>query len=100
MIGITIRPIRAQQLEVTLGGQPFVIRLYQHTTGLYMDLSVNGADLLNGVICQNYNRIVRYPVLKFKGDLFFIDTQGNDDPHYSGLGTRFKLIYKSDEQFL
>lgn len=98
MIEVTLRAIRAQKVSVNLGGQVCDIRLYQHTTGLYMDLVKDGVTVVNGVICQNFNKLVRYPVLKFKGELFFIDTQGSNDPHYDGLGSRFKLIYKNDNE--
>ena len=76
-----------------LGGQSCNISVYQERYGLYLDLYVNGTFLLGGVICENLNRLVRSAYLGFTGDLTFYDTQGTDDPHCTGLGGRFVLLY-------
>lgn len=98
MIEITLKPIPAQQLSVTLGEQDCSIRLYQHSTGLYMDLSVSGDVIMAGVLCLNGNKLVRYQHLNFRGELFFADLLGSLDPEYSGLGDRFKLYYLSEDE--
>ena len=92
---IPLRAVPSQVLTVTLGGQACQIAVYQKITGLYIDLYVNNALIIGGVICENLNRIVRSIYLGFIGDLAFIDNQGNDDPVYTGLGTRFSLAYLS-----
>jgi hypothetical protein len=60
---------------------------------LYADLYVNNAPVVNGVVCQNLNRVVRDDYLGFIGDLMFQDTQGTSDPLSPGLGTRFLFCY-------
>ena len=35
----------------------------------------------------------------FIGNLLFIDTQGNSDPSYDGLGSRFSLVYLTAEEY-
>jgi hypothetical protein len=37
--------------------------------------------------------MVRETYLGFIGDLSFTDTQGTSDPVYTGLGSRFVLLY-------
>ena len=49
--------------------------------------------MIGGVIAGNLNVIVRSAYLGFVGDLAFIDTQGSDDPVYTGLGARWILTY-------
>ncbi|EHY7045827.1 hypothetical protein K4N52_001378 [Salmonella enterica] len=85
MLEIVLSPVKAQQFTVTLGAQVCTIRLNQRTTGMYIDITVNGEPCLYGVLCLNNNRIVRYGYLPFQGDLFFSDTEGNHDPDWRGL---------------
>lgn len=90
---ISISPATSQQLNIRLSDQDCTIRLVQRTTGLFIDLSVNGKYLIQSVICLNCNKLVRYAQHSFSGDLFFADTKGSDDPVYDELGGRFKLFY-------
>ena len=91
IIPITANP--SQTLTTQLSGQTSQINIYQKRTGLFVDLYVNNSLIIGGVIAQNLNRIVRYAYLGFQGDLAFNDTQGNDDPIYTGLGSRWQLLY-------
>lgn len=78
---------------MTLGEQLVTLKVYQKFYGLFIDVTVDDALIVGGVICQNRNRIVRSVYLGFVGDLCFLDNQGADDPDYTGLGTRFSLAY-------
>jgi hypothetical protein len=93
---VQIIPLKAtpsQTLSVTLGGQLCKIAVYQKSTGLFMDLSVNGVALFTAQICRDRVAMLRKPYLQFTGELFFKDTQGASDPVFSGLGSRFILGY-------
>ncbi|EFE93990.1 phage baseplate plug family protein [Serratia odorifera] len=93
MLEIILNPVKAQRFSVTLNNQSCEIRLVQRSTGLYIDLTVNDTPCLQGVLCLNGNKIVRYVYLPFDGELFFADLEGSADPDWSGLGERFKLYY-------
>ena len=63
-----------------------------------MDVYVNNALIIGGVICENLNRIVRDAYFGFIGDFMFFDTLTDDngdgsDPYYTGLNSQFLLIY-------
>jgi len=90
---IPTQPTPNQILTVILGDQICQIKITQQITGIFCDLYLNGVLVVGGVLCQNLNRIVRSTYLGFVGDLCFIDNQGEDDPIYTGLGTRFTLVY-------
>lgn len=90
---VPLQPIPNQKVTVQLADQTVQIVIRQKSTGLFMDLYLNDALILAGVICQDRNRIVRSTYLGFVGDLTFIDNQGTTDPVYSGLGTRYSLAY-------
>lgn len=91
-----IVPIQAdpnQTLTVLLAGQACRINIYQKRTGLFLELFVNDEPIIGATLCNNQVRLVRDAYLGFLGDLAFTDTQGSAAPDYTGLGTRFLLIY-------
>lgn len=93
MLLIPTQSLARQELQVQLSGQNVSLTIAQNAYGLFMDVYLDGALLVGGVICENLNRIVRMGYTGFVGDLAFIDTEGTDDPIYTGLGTRFLLAY-------
>lgn len=93
MLVIPTQPIANQTLQVQLNGQACTLNVYQQAYGLYVDVFVGATLIIEGVIGLNGNLIVRSEYLGFSGDLEFIDTQGTDDPIYTGLGTRWQLLY-------
>ena len=95
---VPLLPTPAQELSIPLGGQPCQLRVYAKAFGIYVDVFVNDALVIGGVVARNLTRIVRSGYLGFTGDLYFVDTTGNDDPAVAGLGGRFVLIYDDDLQ--
>lgn len=93
MLIVPTQPHPSQVITITLASQPCMINIYQKSTGLYIDLYLNSAPIVTGVICENANRIVRDAYFGFVGDLMFVDTQDSADPTYDGLGTRYLLFY-------
>lgn len=93
MMTVGLQAVKSQTISVTLAGQNCIIRLIQRASFIYMDLTVNGTPVLQGVPCLYGNKIVRYSYLGFSGDLVFIDNQGESDPTYDGLGSRYLLYY-------
>lgn len=90
---IPLQPVPSQTVWVLLNQQPCQINVYSKGGYLFCDLYVNDALIIGGVICWNDNVIVRDAYLGFIGDLAFNDTQGNTDPVYTGLGSRYVLTY-------
>ena len=84
-----------QTMKCVLGGQYCTIRLMTTSAGLLIDVLVDESPIVQGVLCLDQNRLIRYAYLGFIGDLVFVDTQGNQDPEYSGLGSRYHLLYLS-----
>lgn len=94
---IALQPVPSQTLSVSLSNQACQLNIKQGATGLYMDVLVNNAIIVSGVLCENINRIVRDLYLGFAGDFVFVDNQGDTDPYYTGLGDRYSLIYLSPD---
>ena len=98
MILIPLQAVPSQQLNILLGGQTCTIAVYQKGNSMFMDLTANGISIQACKICQNQVRLVRAPYLGFIGDLVFFDTQGSNDPQYTGFGNsnpRYVLVYLS-----
>jgi|ERR1019366_5071051 hypothetical protein len=96
MQSISLQAVPNQTLTILLATQLTKLRIYTLLDGnLYMDVEVNAEAVVTGVLCRNSTVIVRDAYHGFIGDLSFVDTQGNNDPVYSGLGSRYQLMYLS-----
>ena len=100
MMTVSILPQKSQSISVDLAGQQCVVRLIQRESFLYMDLTVNGTPLIQGVPCLYGNKMVRYSYLGFSGDLVFMDNEGEQDPSYDGLGGRYVLYYIEESELV
>jgi hypothetical protein len=90
---VPLLTLPSQRLTVQLNGQSCDINVYQGIAGLYVDLGVNGSLVIGGVIAYDRNKIVRDPYLGFVGDIAFWDSQGTQDPDWTGLNQRYYLGY-------
>lgn len=93
MLVIPTVAVPNQTFNVVLAQQAARIDIAQNDFGMFLTLYVDDAPIAAGVICQDRNRIVRAPYTGFIGDLAFVDTQGTGDPVYTGLNTRWFLVY-------
>ncbi|MCX8667427.1 hypothetical protein J3T99_07365 [Acetobacteraceae bacterium B3987] len=93
---IPLQPTAAQSMSCPIAGLQCQIWLRQLATGLYLDLTASTTPLLRGILCQNETDLIRNPACLLPGRLYFTDTQGHDDPIFSGLGSRFLLHYEDD----
>lgn len=97
---IPLSAVPSQTLSCVLNNQGTNINVYQKNDSVYLDLYVGTTQIIAGVMCRNNVYIQQTPYLGFIGDLRFIDTQAGPsvpplDPAYTGLGTRFILIYET-----
>jgi len=90
---IPLLAVENQEFSVVLNGQNCDISIYQKSTGLYFDITLNGTLIESTILCLNAVPLVQYSYLGFNGNLVFIDTQGSNDPTYDGLGNRYILVY-------
>ncbi len=93
MLIVPLQAIPNQTVTTTLDGQVTQINVYQTYNGLFTDIYLENTLIIGGVICENQNRIIRSVYLGYSGDFAFIDTQGSNDPDYTGLGSRYFLTY-------
>ncbi len=100
---IPLSAVASQSLTVTLNGQNCQLNIYAKTFAtdnvnavvnrVFVDVYINNTLIIGGVPGLNAVKIVRDAYLGFSGDLVFYDLEGSSDPLYSGLGTRWVLVY-------
>ena len=93
---IPVSPIPSQTLDVVLSGQNVTIALQTRNGELYADIQLNKSYIMRNRICHHAMPIVNSSYAGFVGELAIVDTQGNDTPNYTGLGTRFVLVYYTE----
>ena len=97
---IPLQAVPSQQVSATLNGQAITLTVYQRGGAVYMDIYVNGTAVLVGQLCLNQVFIIRSAYLGVVGDFAFWDSQATAsgvalDPTYTGIGSRFLLVYYS-----
>lgn len=90
---IPLSATASQTIKVILNQQSVRLDVYQRSTGLFMNVWLNGTQVVAGAICQNLNPVVHADYLGLGGDFIFVDTQGSNDPTYDGLGSRYVLVW-------
>lgn len=100
---IPLRSTANQALQVVLDGQNCSLRIYTRTAsesgdGLFCDLDKDQQAVFYGVRCLDGLTLPLYDYLGFLGKLVFVDMQGAEPPHWSGLGTRWQLVYLSPDE--
>ncbi len=94
MLLVPLSPTPSQTLSITLGGQSCSIALRDNDGNLYFNLLVNNLPIIIGGICRNRQRLlVGLEYRGFIGDFVFVDSQGDEQPAYTGLGDRWQLYY-------
>lgn len=96
-------PLRAtgnQTLQVVLESQNCSLRLYTRGLSdgvetLFCDLSIDQNPVFYGCPCLDGLPMPLYAWLGMTGQLVFIDMEGDEAPRWSGLGSRWKLLYMS-----
>ena len=90
---ISLQSVPSQQTQVVLDGQSCGISVYVKNQCMFFDLTVNATQIAYAVQCKNLVSLVPTAYLGFSGYLVIFDTQGTDDPVYTGLGSRWVMLY-------
>lgn len=96
---VPIQPVPSQTVKVILGNQNVQITLRHQSQGMFVDVISDGVTLTSATIARDAVPLMPRDYLSFAGNLIFVDTQGADDPVYTGLGSRFQLVYFTAEEY-
>lgn len=90
---ISLDAIPAQQFQIVLGGQNCQLFVYQKDESVYLDLYVDDNLIFSGMLALDRVGIKPTEALNFKGQLWFEDKNGTENPQYTGFGDRWVLYY-------
>lgn len=82
-----------QALSVPLGSAVAGIVLSQKSTGLFVDISLAGTIIAANVPVRDSVPLINNSYAGFPGDLAIVDTQGASKPDYTGLGSRYQMVW-------
>jgi hypothetical protein len=98
-LSIPLSAVPSQTLDISPANQPTTLTLTTRYSSeeqaykLFLDIAVNGADIISGVICRDRVMLIQLAYLGYQGDFVFVDTQSETDPVYTGLGVQYLLFY-------
>lgn len=91
---IALQPVPSQNFTIGLLNQQCEISIYQRGANLYFDLRVGGEWIVRTRVIRNKQLLLIDVKYKgFRGDFLVNDTQGDTQPQYTGLGSRYLLLY-------
>ncbi len=96
---ISLQAVPSQSVKAVLENQNFQIFLNQKDQGLFVDVNVGGVDVVLAVLAHDAVPLICRDYLGIAGNLIFTDTQGNNDPYYDGLGSRYVLVYLTASEY-
>ena len=88
--------IYAKNIQIPIvpsGGIPTIPPVYEEINLIFIDVYLNDVLVVGGIRCTNNTKIIRNSYFGVVGDFAFQDTQGSDDPQYTGLNSRWLLVY-------
>jgi hypothetical protein len=86
----------SQSFEVQLAPTRLA-KITIRTIGVQLYFTLEG--VVTNRICRDRQRLlVDAQYHEFGGDFAFVDTQGAEDPVWTGLGSRFLLVYLDDDE--
>lgn len=91
---VPLNAVSNQTFSVNLGAQSCQIKIdSKGDWGVFVSIWVSGTAIVQSSMARNRVGLVRYAYTGFVGEIYFVDTQGSDDPVYTGFGSRFILVY-------
>lgn len=96
VISLSAEP--SQRLHVVLADQDVELAILQRGNNVFADITVNGTILRQGVLCIDRVPILQPDTTSFSGNLLFLDLWGTSDPQWQEYGSRFVLLYYTEEE--
>lgn len=88
ILEITLQKVPNQELTTTINGDIYGITLNTRLGELYMSITKNDDPIIYNRICLNKTEI--------NEGFVFLDMDGNDNPVFSELNDRFKLLWTDE----
>lgn len=98
MLLIPLKPVPNQTTTTMLNGQVVRIAIRQLVTsqgvkGVYLTAWLDNEVIQSTILCVDRARMMDSNYDGFVGGFMFMDSQGNENPDYTGIGSRWNLYY-------
>ncbi|MCP2041652.1 hypothetical protein L1281_002263 [Neisseria sp. HSC-16F19] len=93
MYEIPLKPVPVQRTATEINGVLLEISLIPRLGRLYATVSADRRVLIRERLCRHGEPLVREAYRGLAGELYFIDTAGEEDPAWPELGSRYRLVY-------
>lgn len=90
ILSIPLQATPNQRLSLALGGRDITLRLRTLHERLYLSVYEGSRPLALTRLCHN-----RLPLAAAGGIFYFDDAHGSLNPHWQGLGSRFRLLWSA-----
>lgn len=97
---IPLLSVPGQSMQILLNNQNCELSFTQRLTRIFSDLTVDGEVIWKGLLCHDRSPMKHFRTQNFVGNMVFIDGEGTEDPLYTGLGSRYRLYYYTDDVVL
>ncbi len=97
LLEIPIRSIPGQMFLVVLNGQNCYFKILSRRGHLFCGLTIDETPVFDGMVCRDRLPLKQSRVQPLIGNVAFFDTEGEEDPRWKGLGTRFRFVYFTDD---
>ena len=94
---IPLSAIPFQIVNAVVNGQNYRITVRQLGSEIYTSLVVDDEQVTNSVLAVARGKLIPWFQTIANTMLYWIDTQGNERPQYTGLGDRWRLVYEASE---
>ena len=94
---IPLSAIPHQLVSVVIDDKAYEIEVRQCGSSLFVSVTIDGEQITSAVRAVNRGSITPWADYRVGTEIVWVDTQGDADPQYDGLGTRWRLVYGADE---
>lgn len=104
MVEVPLIDTPNQELAIELENQDCTIQVRQLADYIYLTLWVDSTLICENAICMPLVPIVQNSQSLFSGNFLIVDSSAKADkqslPDYTELGTRYLLVYGTDEELV
>jgi hypothetical protein len=91
---IPLSAIPFQRVSLVIGSQSVEIEVRQMGSSVFTSAVVDGVQITRSTRAVNGGELFPWTFPDKPAEIKWVDTQGDADPQYEGLGSRWLLVYE------
>jgi hypothetical protein len=98
MMPVPLQPIPNQEFQFVADGQQYDLTIRSNDDVMFMDVTVNGVDVMTQCLCLVNQMVLPYPYLEGLGGNFIFTTASGENPQYQNFGGPDVLLYATNAE--